>query len=76
MATSESKMDTTTTGTAPVKKGLAQCLKGGVIMDVMNVEQARIAEQVRQRVAAPANTHRYQSLTNKIANVDESLPCP
>ena len=46
MATSESKMDTTTTGTAPVKKGLAQCLKGGVIMDVMNVEQARIAEQV------------------------------
>uniref|UniRef100_A0A7S2BWE8 pyridoxal 5'-phosphate synthase (glutamine hydrolyzing) n=1 Tax=Florenciella parvula TaxID=236787 RepID=A0A7S2BWE8_9STRA len=45
MATSESKMDTTTTGTAPVKKGLAQCLKGGVIMDVMNVEQARIAEQ-------------------------------
>lgn len=33
------------TGTYNVKSGLAQCLKGGVIMDVMNVEQARIAEQ-------------------------------
>ena len=27
------------------KKGLAQCLKGGVIMDVVNVEQAVIAEK-------------------------------
>eukprot|EP00403_Amphidinium_massartii_P012502 CAMPEP_0178416202 /NCGR_PEP_ID=MMETSP0689_2-20121128/23943_1 /TAXON_ID=160604 /ORGANISM="Amphidinium massartii, Strain CS-259" /LENGTH=67 /DNA_ID=CAMNT_0020037541 /DNA_START=89 /DNA_END=288 /DNA_ORIENTATION=+ len=27
-----------------VKKGLAQMLKGGVIMDVMNPEQAKIAE--------------------------------
>ncbi len=27
-----------------LKKGLAQMLKGGVIMDVMNVEQAKIAE--------------------------------
>jgi len=35
----------TITGTSAVKMGLAQCLKGGVIMDVMNVEQARIAEQ-------------------------------
>lgn len=32
------------TGTLTVKKGLAQMLKGGVIMDVVNVEQARIAE--------------------------------
>lgn len=31
-------------GTTVVKKGLAQMLKGGVIMDVMNVEQAKIAE--------------------------------
>lgn len=31
-------------GTTKVKQGLAQMLKGGVIMDVMNVEQARIAE--------------------------------
>src|SRR5687768_3333589 len=32
------------TGTFPVKKGLAQMLKGGVIMDVVNAEQAKIAE--------------------------------
>jgi pyridoxal 5'-phosphate synthase pdxS subunit len=31
-------------GTARVKRGLAEMLKGGVIMDVMNVEQAKIAE--------------------------------
>ena len=28
-----------------LKIGLAEMLKGGVIMDVMNVEQARIAEE-------------------------------
>ncbi|KAG5176047.1 SOR/SNZ family-domain-containing protein [Tribonema minus] len=33
------------TGTYRVKAGLAQMLKGGVIMDVINVEQARIAEE-------------------------------
>jgi len=32
-------------GTARVKKGLAAMLKGGVIMDVMNPEQAKIAEE-------------------------------
>merc|ERR1712176_183418 len=32
-------------GTARVKKGLPSMLKGGVIMDVMNPEQARIAEE-------------------------------
>ncbi|TFK62199.1 vitamin B6 biosynthesis protein [Pluteus cervinus] len=32
-------------GTFGVKSGLAQMLKGGVIMDVTNVEQARIAEE-------------------------------
>merc|ERR1719159_1122976 len=31
-------------GSSTVKKGLAQMLKGGVIMDVMNPEQAKIAE--------------------------------
>ena len=36
--------DTRTPGTARVKRGLAEMLKGGVIMDVMNVEQAKIAE--------------------------------
>ena len=32
------------TGTWTEKKGLAQMLKGGVIMDVVNVEHAKIAE--------------------------------
>jgi len=33
------------TGTWKVKTGLAQMLKGGVIMDVINAEQAKIAEE-------------------------------
>ncbi len=33
------------TGTFAVKKGLAQMLKGGVIMDVVNAEHAKIAEE-------------------------------
>ena len=33
-----------TTGTARVKRGMAEMLKGGVIMDVVNVEQAKIAQ--------------------------------
>lgn len=35
----------TSLGTFGVKSGLAQMLKGGVIMDVVNPEQARIAEE-------------------------------
>lgn len=35
---------TESTGTFAVKKGLAQMLKGGVIMDVVTAEHARIAE--------------------------------
>jgi pyridoxal 5'-phosphate synthase pdxS subunit len=34
-----------TTGTARVKRGLADMLKGGVIMDVVTAEHARIAEE-------------------------------
>jgi pyridoxal 5'-phosphate synthase pdxS subunit len=34
-----------TTGTQLVKRGLAEMLKGGVIMDVVNAEQAKIAEE-------------------------------
>ena len=33
------------TGSARLKTGLAEMLKGGVIMDVVNAEQARIAEE-------------------------------
>jgi pyridoxal 5'-phosphate synthase pdxS subunit len=41
MSTSES---TEQQGTSRVKRGLAEMLKGGVIMDVVNAEQAKIAE--------------------------------
>jgi len=34
-----------TTGSFEVKKGLAQMLKGGVIMDVVNADHAKIAEE-------------------------------
>ena len=34
----------TATGTARVKRGMADMLKGGVIMDVVTAEQAKIAE--------------------------------
>lgn len=36
---------TKTIGSVTVKRGMAQMQKGGVIMDVINAEQARIAEQ-------------------------------
>src|SRR5687767_10647689 len=36
--------DETTIGTARVKRGMAEMLKGGVIMDVVDAEQATIAE--------------------------------
>src|SRR6476619_5586988 len=41
----ESTTETTpATGTTRVKRGMAEMLKGGVIMDVVTAEQARIAE--------------------------------
>ena len=39
-----SKANETEVGGARVKRGMAEMLKGGVIMDVVNVEQAKIAE--------------------------------
>jgi pyridoxal 5'-phosphate synthase pdxS subunit len=39
-----SDFSNTEVGTPLVKRGLAEMLKGGVIMDVINVEQAKIAE--------------------------------
>jgi pyridoxal 5'-phosphate synthase pdxS subunit len=44
MGTNESSLKTNT-GSFTVKSGLAQMLKGGVIMDVVNAEQAVIAEE-------------------------------
>ena len=39
-----SSSDTPEVGTARVKRGLAEMLRGGVVMDVVNAEQAKIAE--------------------------------
>ncbi|MFV1991242.1 MAG: pyridoxal 5'-phosphate synthase lyase subunit PdxS, partial [Acidimicrobiales bacterium] len=39
-----SESQTSITGTFRVKRGLADMLRGGVIMDVVNPEQAKIAE--------------------------------
>lgn len=41
---STSQQSQNTTGTARVKRGMAEMLKGGVIMDVVTAEQAKIAE--------------------------------
>ena len=41
---SHSSAASSTTGTARVKRGMAEMLKGGVIMDVVTPEQAKIAE--------------------------------
>ncbi|XP_003388251.1 PREDICTED: pyridoxal 5'-phosphate synthase subunit SNZERR-like [Amphimedon queenslandica] len=38
-------MEERQTGTPMLKEGLAQMLKGGIIMDVVNAEQAKIAEE-------------------------------
>ncbi len=44
MIMTESTPTTSLTGSSRVKRGLAEMLKGGVIMDVVTVEQAKIAE--------------------------------
>jgi pyridoxal 5'-phosphate synthase pdxS subunit len=44
MGSSQGKEKNMETGTWKVKTGLAQMLKGGVIMDVVSAEQAKIAE--------------------------------
>src|SRR5262245_13163969 len=44
MADQTSSRPPAQTGTFPVKRGLAEMLKGGVIMDVVTPEHARIAE--------------------------------
>ncbi|MGO8864005.1 MAG: pyridoxal 5'-phosphate synthase lyase subunit PdxS [Acidimicrobiales bacterium] len=40
----EPRIDRESTGTFTVKRGLADMLRGGVIMDVVNAEQAKVAE--------------------------------
>ena len=47
---SDTTTSSSTNGSSRVKRGLAEMLKGGVIMDVVTAEQARIAEAIEQRV--------------------------
>ncbi len=42
--TNDSNVSAPVVGTSRVKRGMAEMLKGGVIMDVVNAEQAKIAE--------------------------------
>ena len=49
------------TGTMRVKSGLAQMLKGGVIMDVTTPEQARIAEDAGAWPSWPSSASRRTS---------------
>ena len=46
-------------GSFTVKDGLAKMLKGGVIMDVVNVEQARIAEEAGACAVMVSNALRH-----------------
>ena len=76
----------TTTGTFAVKAGLAQMLKGGVIMDVVNADQARIAEEagacaVMALERVPADIRRDGGVARmsdpvKIKEIIESVTVP
>ncbi len=69
-----------TTGTLRVKRGLAEMLKGGVIMDVVNAEQASIAEEsgavavmALERVPADIRAHGGVARMADPSKVDEIM---
>jgi pyridoxal 5'-phosphate synthase pdxS subunit len=76
----------TETGTYTAKVGLAEMLKGGVIMDVIDAEQARIAEEagavaVMALERVPADIRRdggvaRMSDVNKIRAIQEAVSIP
>ncbi|NDJ53610.1 MAG: pyridoxal 5'-phosphate synthase lyase subunit PdxS [Chloroflexi bacterium] len=82
----QSNENGTQKGTWAVKKGLAQMLKGGVIMDVVNAEQAKIAEDAGavavmalERVPADIRAHggvARMSDPEKIIEIMESVTIP
>ncbi|MGH2714048.1 MAG: pyridoxal 5'-phosphate synthase lyase subunit PdxS, partial [Thermoleophilaceae bacterium] len=74
------------TGTFRVKSGLAEMLKGGVIMDVVTAEQARIAEdagaaavmaleRVPADIRAAGGVARMAEPT-KVAEIQEAVTIP
>jgi pyridoxal 5'-phosphate synthase pdxS subunit len=74
------------TGTFRVKSGMAQMLKGGVIMDVVDAEQARVAEEAGavavmalERVPADIRAQggvARMSDPEKISEIQEALSIP
>src|ERR687884_1115566 len=74
------------TGTFRVKSGMAQMLKGGVIMDVANAEQAKIAEEAGavavmalERVPADIRAQggvARMSAPEKIVEIQEAVTIP
>ncbi|MBI5365639.1 MAG: pyridoxal 5'-phosphate synthase lyase subunit PdxS [Planctomycetes bacterium] len=76
----------TATGTLRLKTGLAEMLKGGVIMDVVNAEQARIAEaagaaavMALERVPADIRAHggvARMAGVSKIREIQEAVSIP
>src|SRR5687767_5915887 len=74
------------TGTFPVKRGLAEMLKGGVIMDVVTPAQARVAEDagacaVMALERVPADIRRdggvaRMSDPEMIAGIEEAVSIP
>jgi pyridoxal 5'-phosphate synthase pdxS subunit len=74
------------TGTMRVKSGLAEMLKGGVIMDVTNAEQARVAEEagacaVMALERVPADIRRDGGVARmadptKIREIQEAVTIP
>ena len=54
-----------------VKKNLAEMLKGGVIMDVVNAEQAKIAEEAGAVTTAQGRTNRCRKQKEKRNETNE-----
>ncbi len=73
-------------GTDRVKRGLAEMLKGGVIMDVVDAEQAKIAEEagavsVMALERVPADIRKYGGVArmsdpNKISEIQNAVSIP
>ena len=64
----------TSKGTFTVKSGLAQMLKGGVIMDVVNAGHARIAEEAGAKAFVMATSvGAVKGADNYIAAIDFNI---
>src|SRR5436305_9809369 len=78
--------DTRVTATSRVKRGLAEMLRGGVIMDVVDAEQAKVAEgagavSVMALERVPADIRRHGGVARMsdpemIAGIQEAVSIP